>query len=113
MRNKIEVRILTDDKFLANKIEFELSQGTNWNCSVRYGVETELENKDNEVAAVILIYDFVKLSPEHVLQKLKTNYPSSKGVVVVPDEVIRRFALLCHIGQQIKYIGTDKVHCPI
>ena len=90
MRNKIEVRILTDDKFLANKIEFELSQGTNWNCSVRYGVETELENKDNEVAAVILIYDFVKLSPEHVLQKLKTNYPSSKGVVVVPDEVIRR-----------------------
>lgn len=90
MRNKIEVRILTDDKFLANKIEFELSQGTNWNCSVRYGVETELENKDNEVAAVILIYDFVKLSPEHVLQKLKTNYPNSKGVLVVPDEVIRR-----------------------
>ncbi len=90
MRNKIEVRILTDDKFLASKIEFELSQGTNWNCSVRYGVETELENKDNEVAAVILIYDFVKLSPEHVLQKLKTNYPNSKGVLVVPDEVIRR-----------------------
>ncbi|MEE1189968.1 MAG: sigma-54 dependent transcriptional regulator, partial [Bacteroidales bacterium] len=47
-------------------------------------------NKDNEVAAVILIYDFVKLSPEHVLQKLKTNYPNSKGVLVVPDEVIRR-----------------------
>ena len=90
MRNKIEVRILTDDKFLANKIEFELSQGTNWNCSVRCGVETELENKDDEVAAVILIYDFGKLSPEHVLQKLKTNYPNSKGVVVVPDEVIRR-----------------------
>lgn len=94
MRNKIEVRILTDDKFLANKIEFELSQGTNWNCSVKYGVETELENKDNEVAAVILIYDFVKLSPEHVLQKLKTNYPNSKGVVVVPDEVIRKLRSL-------------------
>lgn len=94
MRNKIEVRILTDDKFLANKIEFELSQGTNWNCSVKYGVETELENKDNEVAAVILIYDFVKLSPDHVLQKLKTNYPNSKGVVVVPDEVIRRLRSL-------------------
>lgn len=94
MRNKIEVRILTDDKFLANKIEFELSQGTNWNCSVRYGVETELENKDNEVAAIILIYDFVKLSPEHVLQKLKTNYPNSKGVVVAPDAVIRRLRSL-------------------
>lgn len=94
MRNKIEVRILTDDKFLANKIEFELSQGTNWNCSVKYGVETELENKDNEVAAVILIYDFVKLSPDHVLQKLKTNYPNSKGVVVVPDAVIRKLRSL-------------------
>ena len=61
MRNKIEVRILTDDKFLANKIEFELSQGTNWNCSVRYGVETELENKDNEVVEMLLIMCYKKI----------------------------------------------------
>lgn len=89
MRNKIDVRVLTEDKFLANKIEFELSHGTNWNCSVRVGVEKELEKKNDEVAAVILIYDFVKLSPDYVLQKLKTNYPNAKGVAVVPDSAVR------------------------
>lgn len=88
MQKYPEIRILSDDRFIASKLEFELSNGTNWKCSIRSGVEKELDNKDENLAVVIIVYDFVKLAPDVVLEKLKSNYPDAKYLAIVPEDVV-------------------------
>lgn len=88
MQKYPEIRILSDDRFIASKLEFELSNGTNWKCSIRSGVEKELDNKNENLAVVIIVYDFVKLAPDVVLEKLKSNYPDAKYLAIVPEDVV-------------------------
>lgn len=85
MQNELKIKILSDDNFFARKVEHRLQAEEGWSCLVKSNVEKEIDVADFAADIVIIAYDFIRLTPEIVLEKLKTSYPNAKFIGIVPE----------------------------
>lgn len=85
MQNALKIKILSDDNFFARKVEHRLKAEDGWTCLVKNNVEREIDVPDLTADIVIIAYDFIRLTPEIVLEKLKTSYPQAKIIGIVPE----------------------------
>ena len=85
MQNALKIKILSDDNFFARKVEHRLKAEDGWTCLVKNNVEREIDMPDLTADIVIIAYDFIRLTPEIVLEKLKTSYPHAKIIGIVPE----------------------------
>lgn len=95
-KDKFSIRILSDDIFFAGKVEHTMLRRPAWECITKNDVEREMDNYDDTVNVLILVYDFKNRTPEKVLDKLKKNYPNAKILSVVPEDsfvILRDFLL--------------------
>ncbi len=86
IQNRFDILILSDNKHVAELTLKRLSAVNAWRCYIKDPVEKELCKFDDKVNVLILMYEFVKLSPDIVLQKLQQNYPNAKFLVVCSEE---------------------------
>lgn len=87
-QNRFEIRILSENIDLSQRLERRLSSDTKWLCSVKRNTEKEFDKLNPGVNVLVVAYGFEPLAPDIVLQKLKTNYPDAKILSIIPEDAI-------------------------
>lgn len=87
-QHRFEIRILSENIDFSQRLERRLSSNENWLCTVKRSAEKEFDKLNHGVNVLVVVYGFDPLTPDVVLQKLKTNYPDAKILSIIPEDAI-------------------------